>query len=82
MQSIDTHFLSQISGGRDRSFRSPQFQSNSGWSVEACTNLGYVNDTLSVGSFTAGFIPGGQGVALIGGTLGMIGFALDKQFCQ
>jgi hypothetical protein len=51
MQSIDTHFLSQISGGRDR-------------------------------SFTAGFIPGGQGVALIGGTLGMIGFALDKQFCE
>ena len=60
MQSIDTHFLSQISGGRDRSFRSPQFQSHSGWSVKACTYLGYVNDTLSVGAFTAGFIPGGK----------------------
>lgn len=81
MKLINTHSLSQISGGRDRSFRSPQFQNNTGWSTEACTNLGYINDALSIGSYTAGFIPGGQGVAIIGGTLSMMGFALDKQFC-
>ena len=38
--------------------------------------------TAVVASFGASFIPGAQGFALISGTLGMMGFALDKQFCS
>jgi hypothetical protein len=82
MKKIHGTVLTKINGGRDRSFRSPQFQNNSGWSAHTCANLGSINDSLSVASFGASFIPGAQGFALISGTLGMMGFALDKQFCS
>jgi hypothetical protein len=82
MKKLQGTLLTKITGGRDRSFRSPQFQNNSGWSAQTCANLDKINDSLSVASFGASFIPGAQGFALVGGTLGMMGFALDKQFCS
>ncbi|WP_017444051.1 hypothetical protein [Gayadomonas joobiniege] len=82
IRSLDASEIECVVGGRGMG--EGYHVNNGGWSEESCSNLSTFNNTMGSISFGAALYGGpiGGGVSLVFGGFGMMGMALDAQFCN